>query len=361
MSNTAISHGPAQLLSKRSRFMQGANRSPAAFTLVELLVVITIIGILVALLLPAVQAAREAARRMQCGNNMKQIGLGLHNYMAAWETFPPGEMDPPTNSAVSWNPMGTGWAVAILPHLELQPLYDQLDGLTYGGYCEPVAGPIPHQAALCTVVNVYKCPSSGHANTYNWSPTRTPNGDGFSPDDFGVLEYVGISGSNRKPPLYDPALGALGTYSKNGTFYRNVAIGAAEVRDGLSNTMVVGEYSGLAPGQVFTSRGSLMSNDVVWCEGGEHVGTSWTYVVRTVTHPPNTAWYGQWGPVCAECDPPLGDPTNTNEAALKSSHPCGIHVLLGDGAVQFLGNGIDLEIYKDLADREDGHSPRSFY
>lgn len=360
MTHNASPLRPQRPLDTHSQTTPKPRDSSSGFTLVELLVVITIIGILITLLLPAVQAAREAARRMQCGNNTKQIGLALHNYMAAWGTFPPGEMDPPTNSGISPAPMGIGWAVAILPHLELQPLYDQLDGLTYGGYCTPVAGPIPHQAALCTVVNAYKCPSSGHANTYNWNPTRTPNVNGFSPDDFGILEYVGISGSNRQPPLYDPALGSLGTYSKNGTFYRVVAIGASDVRDGLSNTMVVGEYSGLAPGQVFTSRGSLMNNDTVWCEGGEHVGTSSTYVVRTVTHPPNTAWYGQWGPVCAECDPPVGDPTNTNEAALKSSHPGGIHILLGDGAVQFLGNGINLEVYKDLADRDDGHSPQPF-
>ncbi len=103
--------------------------SPRAFTLVELLVVITIIGILIALLLPAVQAAREAARRMQCSNNLKQIGLALHNYHTAIGTFPSGYIsaygDPGYPSSNDLGP-GWGWAAMMLPYIELGNLHDQI-------------------------------------------------------------------------------------------------------------------------------------------------------------------------------------------------------------------------------------------
>jgi hypothetical protein len=125
--------------------------------------------------------------------------------------------------------------------------------------------------------------------------------------------------------------------------------------------MVVGEYSGLAPGQNYNSMGGLGNNDATWHLGypnhgggnlnqGEEFGT-WS--VRTVAYPPNTAWY------CSSTgsDPPI---QRITRAALKSSHPGGIHAVMGDGGVHFLGNGIDLTVYKDLADRDDGHPPMPF-
>ena len=333
---------------------------PSAFTLVELLVVITIIGILIALLLPAVQAAREAARRMQCANNTKQIGLALHNYLAANNSFPMGEMDTADWTPSSWS--GYCWATVILPYLEQQPLYDQLGPASQAnpGYCVPVTGTPQHQAALCTVVNGYLCPSSGHARTFNYDPSLPKNSLGHSANDFGMLEYVGIAGSDRSPPLYLPAPPAASLYpSKTGTLYYRSALAAARIRDGLSHTMIVGEYSGLAPGQSFSSMGGLQNNDATWHIGYWNSDTPGsgenTYSVRTVAYPPNTAYYCScWG-----CDPPLLG-NHVARGALKSSHPGGIHALLGDGSVTFLGNGIDLTVYKDLADREDGHPPLSF-
>ena len=243
------------------------------FTLVELLVVITIIGILIALLLPAVQSAREAARRMQCANNMKQIGLAVHNYVAANGVFPPGEMDRPKWAYGTGT--GAGWPVTILPYLELQTLYDQLDK-SYATYTyeltEFAAFPGSHQAALCTVIGAYTCPSSPQAKTLNYLPTRSPpTSFGFSRDDYGMIEYVGISGSDR---YYGPAPNLLpstafpSTYpSQAGIFYFDSAVGPAQVHDGLSNTMLIGEYSAAVPGEYYTALWSLPDNGVTWGGG----------------------------------------------------------------------------------------------
>lgn len=170
-----------------------------------------------------------------------------------------------------------------------------------------------------------------------------------------MLEYVGIAGSDRYgSPKTFPA--------SSGTLYFRSAASAADIRDGLSNTMVVGEYSGLAPGQEFNSIGGLGDNDASWhlgfCGGLPNTGSENTYSVRTVAYPPNTAWYTRNTWSCHECQTPLNGDGGPNarcaRAALKSSHPGGIHVVLGDGAVTFLSNGIDISVYKDLADRDDG-------
>jgi prepilin-type N-terminal cleavage/methylation domain-containing protein len=328
------------------------------FTLVELLVVIAIIGVLVALLLPAVQAAREAARRMQCANNLKQIGLAMHNYLSTFKSFPPGEMNaPPAGPPTPADATGICWATAILPQLEWQALYDQMEPV-YGGYCWSLAVPRRQQTALCTVVTTYICPSSGHPTTYNHQDVRVANSDGFSPNDFGILEYVGISGSDRQAPQFSPTP-TTGIYSKNGTLYRRKVAREKQVLDGLSKTMVVGEYSGLAPGQRYSGNGSLKNNDTTWHLGAEKpfpADPPETYSIKTIAHPPNTAWYLKWPGCCDNCEPSLMTAfSEASQTALKSSHPGGIHVLLGDGAVHFADDGINLEIFKDLADRADGH------
>src|SRR5262245_16035146 len=133
-------------------------RSRKGFTLIELLVVIAIIAVLIALLLPAVQQAREAARRSQCKNNLKQIGLGLHNYHDTFGVFAPGFISSTSNSTTG---IGTGWASSafILPYIDQAPLYNQLNTLT------PINPSDATQLGLIrTVIGVYQCPSDTMLN-----------------------------------------------------------------------------------------------------------------------------------------------------------------------------------------------------
>ncbi len=314
------------------------------FTLVELLVVIAIIGVLVALLLPAIQAAREAARRSTCLNHVKQIGLAVQNYESAQQQFPSGELKFP-----DWDPnisvAGYCWATVILPYLENQALYDQLDSIKPGvGYGYSVLyTKDPKHLAMSTIIPTYLCPSSSHPPTHSYDST------GFPHNNWTIMEYVGIAGSDRwGTPYTFPA--------DSGTFYHLSKTSPKDITDGLSNTMMVGEYSGLAPGQQYTPEGGLERNSTTWNVGcypyGEpHSGNeSGTFSVRTVAHPPNTQWYY----LTKNSVPPLGASTVVR-AALKSAHPGGIHALMCDGSVQFLNDDIDIVTLQDLADREDSN------
>ena len=329
------------------------NRIRRGFTLVELLVVIAIIGVLVALLLPAVQAAREAARRSQCSNNAKQIGLALHNYISAMRTLPMGEMDLPgfsDQSSIAWT--GYCWATALLPYMEESGLYEQLD-LSSPGYSTPLMGSAQHQRALCTPISTYLCPSSYRPATLNFSAVAAPGE--VSPNALTIMEFVGIAGSDRYGTSF-------GWPSKDGVFYLKSQVRMRHVTDGTSHTMAVGEYSGMCPGQRLGSYSSLRDNDTTWTLGrwstlGPNSGDEYsTWSVRTVAHPPNSPYY-------YKSSSDLGDAPTAQRiarAALKSNHPGGLHVTLVDGSVHFISDEVDLEVIKNLADKADGNVDANF-
>ena len=192
-----------------------------AFTLVELLVVIAIIGILIALLLPAVQAAREAARRSQCSNNLKQIGIALHNYHDTFNTLPPGWLTPdgmPGDSRYSW-----GWSALILPFIEQSALYD-------ASQCGKInihsaAANATLLAILQTPIATYRCPSDVAPATNNWLAIRSQR--------MTTSNYVGTHNSD----YWDKD----GDQTQGGIFIENRGTKFRDIKDGLSNTLMVGE------------------------------------------------------------------------------------------------------------------------
>ena len=199
----------------RSTFRRG-------FTLIELLVVIAIIAILIALLLPAVQQAREAARRSQCQNNLKQIGLGLHNYHDTHKVFPPGVI----------TDTGWAWGTMILPFVDQANLYNTM---APGGIMD--LSNATQLANAQTVLNVYLCPSdpwgSPQKNT-NYAITITPPGGSAATYNIGMSNYTGASGTSLGNC---EAVSSMGT----GILTINSNIKVRDVTDGASNTMLVGE------------------------------------------------------------------------------------------------------------------------
>jgi prepilin-type N-terminal cleavage/methylation domain-containing protein/prepilin-type processing-associated H-X9-DG protein len=189
-----------------------AKRRPAGFSLVELLVVITIIGMLVALLLPAVQAAREAARRATCLNNLHQIGLGLQNYHSVHASFPPGCIQP---AFMISNGRQFAWSALLLPYIEQQPLSTAID------FSQPCYAAV-NAAPAAVVLSMYVCPSNARSSA--WVEGRA------------ATDYSGLYGENIPP---HPA----GWVAENGMMVYDQAFRIRDVTDGTSNTLIVAENS----------------------------------------------------------------------------------------------------------------------
>jgi prepilin-type N-terminal cleavage/methylation domain-containing protein len=215
------------------------------FTLIELLVVIAIIAVLIALLLPAVQKVREAASRVTCQNNLKQLGLGLHNYSNSFDTFPPGY------AAASTNP-GWGWGAMILPFVEQEPLYNAL------GVANTVFGngqnPVEPTALTRTPLSVFTCPSDG--GTF-----LNPNKRNHAKSNYRALCGPSV-------PLvffFDEDYG--------GVFYQNSRVRITDLTNGSSNTLALGECSvdadGMHVGAIWvgmddSADGTVYVSDVFW-------------------------------------------------------------------------------------------------
>jgi prepilin-type N-terminal cleavage/methylation domain-containing protein len=318
------------------------------FTLVELLVVIAIIGILVALLLPAIQAAREAARRTQCVNHLKQIGLAMHNYHDTFNSLPPATMTTGSHGATAF--------VRMLPFVEQGAVYDQLASVGFGSQTNYWLGSTAANTVLIAPilaqckVPAYRCPSSVFPKTEAVGGTNQMVGS-----------YVLIAGSSAHNTT--DTNGADGGHcSGGGCFPGNLAVRLADITDGTSNTMLVGEQSHYIVGNIGTlrtafeasgpwmgSKNSRVPRGVgTWSATGTH-GTSVSnedmrsYAFTTVRQGPNPKGTANWQQR-TRCNTPL-----------TSAHPGGIMALLGDGKVQFLGDDIDLRLLQNLADRDDGN------
>lgn len=318
----------------RPRFRSG-------FTLVELLVVIAIIGILIALLLPAVQAAREAARRSQCTNNLKQIGIALHNYHDTFKTFPLGSF----NLREAWPSSGTNWRALILPFMEQSTVHDQLQ-FSSNPAVHFMAGGAAGGAALDgnkvledLVIDGYRCPSSVIAELGGHNNNRAMN-----------ILYVGIQGCAPPVPGPDANRGtkdcSYGITSNNGMLPKNECTQFKDCQDGTSNTMIVAEQSGMVAtrnitanyyGGWYGTRHPRPMNDPAGC------GDLWGAGTTAVRYAPNTkvALTG-------------ASQMYHNNTIINSEHPGGINILLTDGSCQFISETIQMVTLRQLACRYDG-------
>jgi prepilin-type N-terminal cleavage/methylation domain-containing protein len=337
------------------------------FTLVELLVVIAIIGTLVGLLLPAVQVAREAARRSQCANNVKQIGVALHNHHEAKGSLPRG----------SWGGRLTAanWRVLLFPFLEMADTYSILDknGLT-------VLATASSKAALdLKTFPAWACPSSQAAT----NPTDL-SGDNDSTSSMcngqQVPAYIGIAGAVDTATEQDPAgraariFGAstYGWVSDTGMFAVNETVKFKQCTDGLSNTIAVGEQSGIvypASGgkdgrhrrwsgwfSMGTQASVLQTNAPLsrWTALGLSGGNCYDVASLTVVAYAQNSRYKDAGS-CPKGGGQNGIDWNT---ILNSYHSGGIQVLRADGSVQFISDGVDLPTFKLLCVRDDEQQAR---
>lgn len=319
------------------------SRKKLAFTLVELLVVIAIIGVLIALLLPAVQAAREAARRTQCTNNLKQLGLALHNYHDVNKKFPHNGV-PQSGSGTSMQ-RGPSWIFRTLPFLEQENAIDLVD---YTGDWSMQDGSVTARTSQLfgqLRVDGLWCPSSPLPETKEYKGVELQ-----------ITNYVGISGSYytggttaalASQPYYD----FYGRTTYNGVIsIEEYKVGMNNLTDGTSNTLMVSEQSDYQ----FDNAGSkrdLRSCGYVgggaWsCGAG---AKNWSQNVTTIRYP-IAGGYNLDG---------NQQPYNVN-IPLFSSHPTGILGLLGDGSVRFVSETIDFATLTALADRQDGNVVSEF-
>jgi prepilin-type N-terminal cleavage/methylation domain-containing protein/prepilin-type processing-associated H-X9-DG protein len=300
-------------------------RRRIGFTLVELLVVIAIIGILIALLLPAVQAAREAARRSQCTNHLKQLGLALHNYHDTFLTFPPA----------GWaDGNKLPWIVMILPFIEQKPLYDTVNFKAteatvgypaYGGNCHIAAEPI--NTLLCPSCNQLQSLGTGAGETYTKPGTTTAVAN-YTTHYYGVLGPLGtipqFGGTVPTPaPTYrQEGPSGYGDFSMEGVMGRNRCHRFRDIIDGTSNTFMLGELS--------WNEAKIYRTFV----RGTHENTSGC--AKNIRDGINVTPFGTG---------------NFNNVSFGSEHPGGCNFAMADASVRFVSENVEMDIYKATASR----------
>ena len=356
-------------------FFEGISAMPIksrrGFTLIELLVVIAIIAVLIALLLPAVQAAREAARRSQCINNLKQIGLGMHNYHSSINTFPYVGARQPVNGPTSGQQSWSNWSAQamLLGYME-QSTLSNLCNFNWAPEWANNVSYLTNSTAYLTKVNVFLCPSDGNAGK-----------NGFN------NSYAGSTGTSTVG--YPGGGGAGGSPSgSSGVFGHQANYGIADITDGSSNTIAFSEWVvnnplNRAPGRSTQQSGlqatgyldvnslgmnalPYVQNDIVKCtaafnpgQGGANgPGITWAtgamgYTLFNTIIPPNGGGQIQWA-ACRNGCCPQSQHADYNNAA--SRHAGGVNVMMADGSVKFIKSTISYMVWWSLGTRGNGES-----
>ena len=327
------------------------------FTLIELLVVIAIIAVLIALLLPAVQAAREAARRSQCINNLKQMGLGIHNYHQTQDCFPLGSSR--TNNA-SWN----NWSAQsmMLPYMEQGPIYNAIN------FSWEVTQPA-NTTVTFTTINVFLCPSDTNAGKI------TGNRNSY---------YASVGTSAAVYGDYPQVPANSGMCNTPGLFALRVSYSIASATDGTSNTIAFSEglasptLNNRARGNIIMNAGNtgdifpdasgnmvpitaalqlcttkfIAGNDISLTHGHYWaVGHMSSTMFNTIVTPNNPQY--PWGACRRDCGGGC-DAASTNYSNAQSLHPGGVNVLMGDGSVKFIKDSISQPIWMALGTKANG-------
>ncbi len=295
-----------------------ARRPLQGFTLIELLVVIAIIAILISLLVPAVQKVREAAARTQCGNGLKQVILGLHNYHDVRKRFPKGlvwDGNPPTY----YNAPRSGWHHMLLPYIEQQALFQQYPPAAAQQEWYPYGSPqATNPNGPCSVVlPIFLCPSDDGKtlNVQSWGYFALGNIHAF----FGGMN---LGGALNMTAGMQAALGV------------NYGARLADITDGTSNTMIFGEY--------LRSQGA--SNDQRGLLWGDQPGYGIIFTQLSPNSPSPDLLYQGWCDNRPDLNLPCqdGDSGPNNTVASRSRHSGGVQVALGDGSVRFVSENVDL-------------------
>ena len=297
-----------------------------AFTLIELLVVIAIIAVLIALLLPAVQQARESARRTQCKNNLKQLGLAMHNYHDVNNFLPCGAFTGVGGTDVA----GMVWVRALLP------MIDQANSYNLWNYSQDYYSGTGNTNIniVRTIFPAYLCPSDTPTKTWNNAP------------NYNYAVNLGNTDSIRTPTLNSVVF-----FPAPFTYANNVFYGLRDINDGTSNTLLVSE---VRQGQIASDLRGL-----TWY--GPHVGFTTQYGPNTAS--PDNLNGGfcqntQMSLIGLPCTP-MSSPPNTIFAS-RSKHVGGVQALLGDGAVRFISNNIDITTWRRLSTMADGQTVGEF-
>ncbi len=290
---------------------EAPGRRPAGFTLVELMIVVGVISVLISLLLPAVQSAREVARRSQCTNNLMQLGVALENYASSHRVYPPGVVDfegPVTNDPEGYR---FGWAARILPFIEQRNVYHNLN-FQLGAFADGNA------SAVAIRINTFICPSNPNSQAMN---------------------YAGCHHDVEKPIDSDD----------HGVFFLNSRVAREDLVDGPAFTILLGETTMSSVFGTWAMGTSATLRNAGWGVNGES-----PYDIAFAQNRSRSGVGDAFDPVMLQAMIEAGEFDSDLVGGFASRHPGGANFLMGDGTVRYIKSRVDRVVLRALAHRSDG-------